>query len=598
MFPKTIYTAYITQLNDQLLLLKKRKNNLAWARLLVLLAGVFITYYFFSYGGFLPAFVSALMALTLYIRMVILYVNNRLKMENLERLVQINKQEIYIDAGQYTQLPEGKEWVASVHDYANDLDIFGRASLYQYINRTTSEFGNETLSNWLLQPAASNEITERQEAVKELGPQYEWRQQLQAYGMEEAVTLKTGESVASWLKEENKFSTASTWKITRVVYPLISLFLIILYIVDTLPGTWLTGALVLLYAISSQVSKKLAANYEHLDKIVPHVSILNKSAVWIEKHSFKSNYLCRLQEQYTLGPTKASIGIKQLKSILDKFDLQLNPMVYIPLNTLLLWDLQMVFQLEKWRTTNKVRAENWFTVLGKTEAINTLANLHFNHPDWCFPLLDNEDKGRLEADELGHPLIEVYKRVNNSFGTNGTAQLALITGSNMAGKSTFLRSIGVNVVLAMAGATVCAKRMQLSPVRIISSMRVADNLEESTSTFYAELKKLKAIIEAVNNHENVFVLLDEILRGTNSLDRHTGSRALIKQLIKHKGVAMLATHDVELAQMQKDYTANIHNYHFDVQVADEELYFDYKLKQGICQSLNASILMKKIGIEL
>ena len=180
MFPKTIYTAYITQLNDQLLLLKKRKNNLAWARLLVLLAGVFITYYFFSYGGFLPAFVSALMALTLYIRMVILYVNNRLKMENLERLVQINKQEIYIDAGQYTQLPEGKEWVASVHDYANDLDIFGRASLYQYINRTTSEFGNETLSNWLLQPAASNEITERQEAVKELGPQYEWRQQLQA----------------------------------------------------------------------------------------------------------------------------------------------------------------------------------------------------------------------------------------------------------------------------------------------------------------------------------------------------------------------------------------------------------------------------------
>ena len=598
MFPKTIYTTYITQLNDQLLLLKKRKNNLAWARLLVLLAGVFITYYFFSYGGFLPAFVSALMALTLYIRMVILYVNNRLKMENLERLVQINKQEIYIDAGQYTQLPEGKEWVASVHDYANDLDIFGRASLYQYINRTTSEFGNETLSNWLLQPAASNEITERQEAVKELGPQYEWRQQLQAYGMEEAVTLKTGESVASWLKEENKFSTASTWKITRVVYPLISLFLIILYIVDTLPGTWLTGALVLLYAISSQVSKKLAANYEHLDKIVPHVSILNKSAVWIEKHSFKSNYLCRLQEQYTLGPTKASIGIKQLKSILDKFDLQLNPMVYIPLNTLLLWDLQMVFQLEKWRTTNKVRAENWFTVLGKTEAINTLANLHFNHPDWCFPLLDNEDKGRLEADELGHPLIEVYKRVNNSFGTNGTAQLALITGSNMAGKSTFLRSIGVNVVLAMAGATVCAKRMQLSPVRIISSMRVADNLEESTSTFYAELKKLKAIIEAVNNHENVFVLLDEILRGTNSLDRHTGSRALIKQLIKHKGVAMLATHDVELAQMQKDYTANIHNYHFDVQVADEELYFDYKLKQGICQSLNASILMKKIGIEL
>jgi DNA mismatch repair ATPase MutS len=168
----------------------------------------------------------------------------------------------------------------------------------------------------------------------------------------------------------------------------------------------------------------------------------------------------------------------------------------------------------------------------------------------------------------------------------------------MAGKSTFLRSIGVNTVLAMMGSTVCAAQMEVSVMRIISSMRVADNLQESTSTFYAELKKLQYIIENVNSHEKIFVLLDEILRGTNSLDRHTGSEALVKQLIKKEAVAMLATHDVELAQLQTTYQANIHNYHFDAQIANEELYFDYTLKEGICQSINASILMKKIGIEL
>ncbi|MEO8720997.1 MAG: DNA mismatch repair protein MutS, partial [Ginsengibacter sp.] len=180
----------------------------------------------------------------------------------------------------------------------------------------------------------------------------------------------------------------------------------------------------------------------------------------------------------------------------------------------------------------------------------------------------------------------------------GRGELMLITGSNMAGKSTYLRSIGVNTVLAMAGAPVCAETFTISHVQLISSMRVTDNLEESTSTFYAELKKLKTIIEKVNAGEKVFILLDEILRGTNSLDRHTGSKALIKQLIKKKAAAIIATHDLELANLKNEFAENILNYHFDAQVSNDELFFDYQLKPGICQSLNASILMRKIGIEL
>jgi DNA mismatch repair ATPase MutS len=168
----------------------------------------------------------------------------------------------------------------------------------------------------------------------------------------------------------------------------------------------------------------------------------------------------------------------------------------------------------------------------------------------------------------------------------------------MAGKSTYLRSIGINTVLAMAGSVVCANSFSISPVQLMTSMRIADNLEENTSTFYAELKKLKGIIDKVNNNEKVFILLDEILRGTNSLDRHTGSKALIQQLIKHQAAGIIATHDIELAKLKDEYPANILNYYFDVQVSNDELYFDYRLKQGVCGSLNASILMRKIGIEL
>ena len=253
--------------------------------------------------------------------------------------------------------------------------------------------------------------------------------------------------------------------------------------------------------------------------------------------------------------------------------------------------------LEKWKKRNQQNINEWFDAIGDFEALNSVATLSFNHPEWCTPNF-KEKHFSIEGSNIGHPLINAAKRVNNNIDIKNNEELMLITGSNMAGKSTYLRSIGINTVLAMAGANVCATAFTLSPVQIISSMRIADNLEESTSTFYAELKKLKAIIDKVNAGEKIFILLDEILRGTNSLDRHTGSVALVKQLIKHKAACIIATHDVELAKLKESYPANILNYHFDVQVANEELFFDYKLKEGICTSLNASILMKKIGIEL
>ena len=231
------------------------------------------------------------------------------------------------------------------------------------------------------------------------------------------------------------------------------------------------------------------------------------------------------------------------------------------------------------------------------EVTGSFAVLYFNNPGWSFPVIA-DDHFTLAGKDIGHPLISKRQCVNNDFALKGTAKVDLVTGSNMAGKSTFLRSLGVNMVLAYAGSCVCAESFTVSIAQLMSSMRIEDNLAENTSTFYAELKKLKSIIDAVNRKERTFILLDEILRGTNSLDRHTGSKALIQQLIHHDAVAIIATHDIELSKLENDFPESIKNYHFDVQVSNDKLFFDYKLKQGICRSMNASILMKQIGIEM
>ncbi|HSZ87563.1 MAG TPA: MutS family DNA mismatch repair protein, partial [Puia sp.] len=409
---------------------------------------------------------------------------------------------------------------------------------------------------------------------------------------------QTEKKLIHWLKQENIFSRKIVWKITRYIYPFISVGCVVLFMYDIIQPSLFYPLLLFFFIFSGAISKKISPEYNQINKIEPEIDTLYNSVAWIEKQKWQSLYLLQLQKKFATSDVTASSAIRKFKKILDRFDMRLNFVLFIPLNIFFLWDLQIVFQLESWRDRFSKVMSGWFFALGEAEAINSLAILKYNHPGWVFPVFDTKNKGTLSAKDLGHPLIPLDKCVRNSFSTENIGQVALITGSNMAGKSTFLRSVGVNIILAMMGSPVDASLMTLSPVSVISSMRITDNLEESTSTFYAELKKLKHIIECCNRHENVFLLLDEILRGTNSLDRHTGSVALLRQLLKQDAVGILATHDLELAQLANEFPVNIHNYHFDVSVQNDELFFDYKLKDGICQSMNATILMKKIGIDL
>jgi hypothetical protein len=593
--PVAVYQKRITDLSSYRDQLKKKKSIIAWSRFGIMTVAITFFYYLKPFS-LLYASITAVILMAIFFRLVVLSTRNNDKISNLDLLLNINRQELSIAEGKYNTLPDGIDMLPPLHDYAQDLDIFGRASIYQYINRTTSDQGHQTLSKWLLHPATPEEIIEHQQAAKELGPRYEWRQQLHAYGLANKVTTNTQQRINSWQQEPNRFS-GKNWKWIRFVFPAFILSALVSTLTGILPSELFFGLFFIFFLIALSISKKVNPIYLQLDKIVKQLETMSQSMAWIEQQSFNTSLLKNIKAQYANGFSIASHEVAALQEILVRLELRLNPILFIFLNTLLFWDLQQVLALEKWKNRNSKNILAWFKALGTIEALSTLATISFNHPQWVFPVVD-EQHGTLIAEEAGHPLIPADKRVCSSFATKGAAKLALITGSNMAGKSTFLRSVGVNIVLAMMGAPVCAKKFTVSNMRVISSMRIADNLEENTSTFYAELKKLKYIIDAVNNHENVFLLLDEILRGTNSLDRQIGSKALIKQLIRQQAVGMLATHDLELAGLIQDYPTNIHNYHFDVQVANEELFFDYKLKEGVCKSLNASILMKKIGIEL
>ncbi|MBK6384447.1 MAG: hypothetical protein IPF69_13525 [Chitinophagaceae bacterium] len=585
----SIHTATLSKYN-------KRGIIFGWLRFITIISAFASLWWLWTNGFFAFIFLPIIL-LILFFYILSKDVNNKEAIKNLLRLVQINKTEIEVLHHRFTHLPDGSLYKPGLHEYANDLDIFGRASLFQYTNRTNSEQGNKLFSEWMLDPAPPTIILQRQEAVKELTQDVQWRQQLQSYGKETPVTISMQQKIESWLQQPTQFIYKKKWQLLRFILPGISFSFLLLHLTGIIPSPFFYALIFLQLIISLGISKMVMPAYLQLNKIASELASLSGSISWIEKKTFNSNLLKEIKNKYDTGETPSSAKITKLRKILDMLDIRLNPLVFIPLNTFFFWDLQQIFSLEKWKTTNKKSIDDWFTALAEMECLSSMATLSFNNPEWIFPGISTSE-GIFSAEELGHPLIPKDKLINNSFSTEGLNQMNLITGSNMAGKSTFLRSIGVNIVLAMMGSPVCAKRLTVSPMKIMSSMRVSDNLEESTSTFYAELKKLKEIIDAVYENKKAFLLLDEILRGTNSADRHTGSKALIKQLIQHKAAGLIATHDLELAKLADEFPGSIHNYHFDVQVANDELYFDYKLKRGVCQSMNASILMKKIGIEL
>lgn len=596
--PKKIYEANINSLKIQETELKKKRSLMAWGRFLII---VLIVWWFYTqwHNGWQLTIVGFVVGIALFLFFVAKDVNLKNNRLYTQQLLRINSKEIEGLHLQYTDWETGAEYSNATHPYIGDLDIFGKHSLFQYVNRAESEGGRALLANYLSSVETKESIVARQDAVKVLTAQTEWRQKLQAYGNLASVDSSIEKDIALWLGQPIP-SKSNFWKMLIWVYPVITLSSAYLYLNDTIPSGIFGLLLIVFIVFSFAQSKKNNDTFLLLSKFYPKISVIKNFIATIEEmETSDSQELIKLKETIvTNSHQKASDSLEKLGKQLGLFEARLNVFLYFFLNTFLLWDVRVAIGLQDWKRLYGNNMIDWLKTIYQAEVYNSFATLSFNNPEWIFPEIASEYY-HFEGINVGHPLISKEKRVDNSFSIEGKGKIALITGSNMGGKSTFLRSLGVNMVLAYAGAPVCAEKFNVSVAKLMSSMRIADNLAENTSTFYAELKKIRAIIDAVKAGEEVFVLLDEILRGTNSLDRHSGSKALMMQLIRDKVVAVIATHDVELATLLTAEPGAITNYHFDVQVdSNDALYFDYKLKNGVCQRMNAAILMKQIGIEL
>jgi DNA mismatch repair ATPase MutS len=337
------------------------------------------------------------------------------------------------------------------------------------------------------------------------------------------------------------------------------------------------------------------AIHDHLSRKSKMVNKYAALLSLVESESFASPALQQLQQQLCTGNTRSTDSLRQLKKIVDALDVRQNIVMASVLNTVLLWDIQVIRRTETWRAKYKAAFDQWIEVLAEFDAFISLAGHARIYPNHVFPVLESGTRN-IDAVQLGHPLIPANKVVANDYTLQGKPAIDLLTGANMAGKSTFLRTIGVNLVLAMAGAPVCAKSFTFSPILLFTSLRTNDSLQENESFFYAELKRLQQLILLYEQGDTVFFLLDEILKGTNSKDQHEGSRALIQKLLTLKGKGIVATHDVELSVLEEEYPVSIRNICFEITIREDKLNFDYTLRKGVCRTMNASFLMKKMRI--
>ncbi|MGL6266742.1 MAG: hypothetical protein ACRC2O_02410, partial [Chitinophagaceae bacterium] len=392
---------------------------------------------------------------TIFLIILNLDLTNREAISHHERLLELNNQEVLHLQHQFSKQPDGHEFFDDEDSYAGDLDIFGRSSVYQYINRSGSQQGNKLLANWLMNPADQQEILPRQKAIQELSRQTGWRQELQAHSSSSVISFAGQEAIQSWLKETNSFGQAKYWQIIRYLVPALAITSLICYLYDLIDSPRFLILLLIFSIIASYISRKVNPFYRKLSKITTETNTLFKIITCIENASFQDPLLIALKKQFLTESIKASKQVKELNGILNRFDYRLNPIVFIPLNIFLLWDLQQILQLENWKKQNKQEVKHWFDAMANFEVLGSIGTLAFNHPDWCFPIL-HSDQPEFTATRLRHPLIKPTTSVANDFSTVGERKINIITGSNMAGKSTFLRSVGVNMILATMGAPACA----------------------------------------------------------------------------------------------------------------------------------------------
>jgi DNA mismatch repair ATPase MutS len=591
---KEFHLSQIVEHQKQITELKGKTRFILFSRLILFLAAVVIILLLIKTQPLL-AWSAAGFTVILFLLLLKLETHTSREKTYLKNLVHVNELEIDLLERRFETRDEGKEFLDVHHPFVSDLDIFGRRSVFQLLNRSSTLAGRSTLAQWLTDPLIDkNQITLRQKAVRELADRTDWRQRFSALGKEKPEKKKDKEHIQSWLNEKKYFSS-SFLKISSVLLPVLTLSAIGLYLAGIIPsGPPLLCFFVQLF-ISGYQAKKTNISHDTLSRKSDAIDKYSSLISLIEKDTFESHNLQSLQARLNTKGETASQSIRKLKALVNALDARKNLVVAALLNGILLWDVNIMKRIEDWRCKHKASFLDWIDLLAGFDAYVSLAGYAASHPESVFPEMVSGEF-LIEAEDLGHPMIEESRLVRNNYSIQGFAKVDLLTGANMAGKSTFLRTIGVNLCMAMIGAPVCAKKFKFSPLLLFTSLRTNDSLQENESFFYAELKRLHMLIQSYEQGRPVFFLLDEILKGTNSKDQHLGAVALTKKILRLNGVGIVATHDVELSQLSTELPGQIRNLCFEITITDDKLNFDYTLREGVCRTMNASFLMKKMGI--
>jgi len=514
----------------------------------------------------------------------------------LETLIEINQKELACCQGDFSSFDGGTELIEMNHPYSYDIDLFGPGSFFQYLNRTTTFKGKDRLAQWLSNtPLSSEQILKNQEAIAELTERIDFRQDFIATGKILQSDEHEDQLIHQWLNLPSFFKYSKFVSILLWAIPAINLGLMGLMIFGILSWSFLTIIVVVNLMIVGSRLKQFNQVYQLLSK--SHNNLVKTIRIFrlIEPLKLESHLLKNLQSQLYNNQQPVSEQISQLTRLLNALDNRNNLIVGFTLNTFLLWDWQCIWRIERWQRAHQPEYEAWQETLGMFDTLISLATLAYNNPDFIYPKL-TEGEFNFEAEQLGHPLLPQEIRVCNNFSIGHQQRFAIVTGANMAGKSTFLRTIAINLVLAGCGAPVCATSMKFTPLRLYSSMRTEDSLMKHESYFFAELKRLQRITQELDQGEKLFIILDEILRGTNSEDKRKGSIGFVKKITGKMAHGLIATHDLELARLAEQQPELFKALCFEVLLKNNELQFDYLLQPGVTQNMNASFLMKQMGI--
>lgn len=578
--------------------LEKRIHSIGNWRLVSAVSGIIVAIFAYRTDLYYLLWSSLIIFPSLFIYLVIQYH----KVENLhnyvETILKINQSSIKRLKGEWVDFKDtGAEFKDDNHEYSQDLDIFGRGSLFQWISTTHTDFGREKLQKLLTKPCYEKELLIwKQDAMKELAQKRWWRQKYQAEAMQTLEEKSGNQKFLKWISTfHGSYSRKDLIYIIRIL-PILTIIAILLGF-----GLHLISVIIPVIAIFIHIGlffmglKTRNRNLKGISIYQKNIMVYIKMLKHFEKTNFKSTYIKDLKDEVKshegLSAYEQLITLEKLVHRISNRD----NIYFFPINIILLWDYQCMISLERWKNQSGHLIENWLKVLGEMEALSSLAIINFDYPNWTIPEFTTETSV-FSAKDLGHPLL-TNKQVYNDLRIEKPENILLITGSNMSGKSTLLRTTGINLVLAYAGAPVCAQQFQCSFMRLFSCMRVSDNLEKNISSFYAELLRIKEILIATKEDRQVFFLLDEIFKGTNSQDRHIGAKMLIIKLYKENAIGLVSTHDLELGTLEKESNGKILNYHFQEYYKEDQIFFDYTLRRGVSTTRNALYLMKMVGIE-